>query len=264
MRLISEPTTAAIVCGLDKISNPNHPLQKNVLVFDLVGETFDVSLLTISRDGTISVKAVGGDTHLGGENFDKSMVDHCVQEFRKRQKIDITENARAMRRLKIACEKAKRDLSSTTESTIDIDCFYEGIYFSMKVTRAKFEDLNDRFFTKCIEHVENCLRDGNMHKNNVDDIVLIGGSTRIPKSINVDEVVAYGVAVLAANLSGNGNKGVKDMILFDVTPLSLGIESRGGYMTVIISRNTPIPAVKEQYRVTVSDNQVKLSISVSR
>ncbi|KAJ0789146.1 putative Heat shock protein 70 family [Helianthus annuus] len=147
----------------------------------------------------------------------------------KDKKIDITKNARAMRKLKIACEKAKRDLSSTIESTIDIDCLYEGIYFSMKVTRAKFEDLNDGFFYE---------------------------------SINADEAVAYGAAVLAANLSDNGTKGVKDMIPLDVTPLSLCIESRGGYMTVIISRNTPIPDVKEQYRVTVSDNQVKLRVSV--
>ncbi|KAJ0930086.1 putative Heat shock protein 70 family [Helianthus annuus] len=278
MRLISEPTAAAIAYGLDKISDPNHPQQKNVFVFDLGGGTFDVSLLTISRDGTISVKAVGGDTHLGGEDFDKAMVDYCVQEFKKKQKKDISKSARAMGRLKVACEKAKRDLSSTAETSIDIDCLCDGIDFSMKVTRAKFEDLNARFFTKCIEHVENCLRDGNMNKNNVDDIVLVGGSTRIPKvqqmlgeffdgkplckSINADEAVAYGAAVLAANLSGNGNKAVKDLILLDVTPLSLGISADGGYMSVIIPRNTPIPIMKEKNYHTLYDNQVSISVRV--
>ncbi|KAM0007336.1 putative Heat shock protein 70 family [Helianthus debilis subsp. tardiflorus] len=278
MRLISEPTAAAIAYGLDKISDPNHPQQKNVFVFDLGGGTFDVSLLTISKDGTICVKAVGGDTHLGGEDFDKAMVDYCVQEFKKKQKKDISKSARAMGRLKVACEKAKRDLSSTAETSIDIDCLCDGVDFSMKVTRAKFEDLNARFFMKCIEHVENCLRDGNMHKNNVDDIVLVGGSTRIPKvqqmlgeffdwkplckSINADEAVAYGAAVLAANLSGNGNKVVKDLILLDVTPLSLGIRTGGAYMSVIIPRNTPIPTMKEDIFETMDDNQVSASVRV--
>ncbi|XP_076882207.1 heat shock cognate 70 kDa protein-like [Bidens hawaiensis] len=270
MRLISEPTAASIAYGLDKISDPNYPQHKNVLVFDLGEGTFDVSLLTISRDGTISVKAVGGDTHLGGEDFDKAMVDHCIQEFKKKQKKDISNNARTMGRLKVACEKAKRNLSSTAETSIDIDCLYDGTDFSMKVTRAKFEALNASFFEKCVGHVENCLRDGNMHKNNVDDIVLVGGSTRIPKvqqmlgeffdwktlckSINADEAVAYGAAVLAANLSGNGNKAVKDLILLDVTPLSLGISLEGGYMSVLIPRNTPIPTLKEDiYRTSVDD-----------
>ncbi|KAI3807844.1 hypothetical protein L1987_23779 [Smallanthus sonchifolius] len=278
MRLINEPTAAAIAYGLDKLGDPNHPLQKNVFVFDLGGGTFDVSLLTISREGTISVKAVGGDTHLGGEDFDKAMVDHCVKEFKRRQKKDVSNNARALGRLKVACEKAKRDLSSTTETSIDIDCLYDGTDFSMKVTRAKFEELNSVFFKKCIEHVENCLRDGNMHKNNVDDVVLVGGSTRIPKvqqmlgeffdqkslckSINADEAVAYGAAVLAANLSGNGNKAVKDMILLDVTPLSLGISINEGFMSVIIPRNTPIPTTKEDVYVTRYDNQVTLAVPV--
>ncbi|XP_076919360.1 heat shock 70 kDa protein 3-like [Bidens hawaiensis] len=276
--LISEPTAAAIAYGLDKISDPTHPQQKNVFVFDLGGGTFDVSLLTISRDGTINVKAVGGDTHLGGEDFDKAIVDHCVQEFKRRQRRDISKNARAMGRLKVACEKAKRDLSSTAETSIDIDCLYDGTDFSMKVTRAKFEALNASFFEKCNEHVENCLRDGNMHKNNVDDIVLVGGSTRIPKiqqmlgeffdwktlckSINADEAVAYGAAVLAANLSGNGNKAVKDLILLDVTPLSLGISLEGGYMSVLIPRNTPIPTLKEGSYTTSVDDQEVILISV--
>ncbi|KAI3762277.1 hypothetical protein L1987_52702 [Smallanthus sonchifolius] len=278
MRLISEPTAAAVAYGLDNFAGPNHPQWKNVLIFDLGGGTFDVSLLTISKEGTLSVKAVGGDTHLGGEDFDKAMVDYCAQEFKKRHKKDMSKNARAMGRLKVACEKAKRDLSSTTQTSIVIDCLYDGTDFSMKITRAKFEALNCVFFKKCIEHVENCLKDGNMHKYNVDDIVLVGGSTRIPKiqqmleeffdgkslckSINVDEAVAYGAAVLAANLSGNGNKSVKDMVLLDVTPLSLGVELRGRYMGVLIPRNTPIPTMKEHVYVTLDDNQVSIRVSV--
>ncbi|KAJ9542378.1 hypothetical protein OSB04_028884 [Centaurea solstitialis] len=227
MRLLSEPTAAAIAYGVDKSADKNCPKEKNVFVFDMGGGTFDVSLLNISNAGNVNVKAVGGDTHLGGEYFDKAMVNHCVQEFNKRHKKDINMNARAMVRLKVACEKAKRDLSSTIQTTIEIDSLYEGIDFSMKVTRAKFEELNSGFFKKCIEHVENCLRDGNMHKNNVDDVVMVGGSTRIPKvqqllteffdckplckSINADEAVAHGAALLAAKLSGNGNEIVKDL-----------------------------------------------------
>ncbi|KAD6796606.1 hypothetical protein E3N88_07502 [Mikania micrantha] len=278
MRLISEPTAAAIAYGLDKISNPNQPQHKNVLVFDLGGGTFDVSLLTINRNRAISVKAVGGDTHLGGEDFDKAMVDHCVKEFKKRHNKDISKNARAMGRLKVACEKAKRDLSSTTQTSIVVDCLFDGTDFSMKFTRAKFEELNAGLFRKCIEHVENCLKDGNMHKNNVDDIVLVGGSTRIPKvqqmlseffdfkplskSINADEAVAYGAAVLAANLSGSDIESVRDLVLLDVTPLSLGIRTREREMSVIIPRNSPIPIVKERNYVTVVDNQVSLLVDV--
>ncbi|KAJ0821445.1 putative Heat shock protein 70 family [Helianthus annuus] len=278
MRLISEPTSAAIAYGLDKIADPNHPKEKNVFVFDLGGGTFDVSLLTISREGKITVKAVGGDTHLGGEDFDRTMVDHCVQQFKKRQKKDVHLTAKAMGRLKVACEKAKRDLSSTTQTSIDIDALHDGTDFSMKLTRAKFEALNASFFEKCIQHVENCLRDGNMHKNNVDDIVLVGGSTRIPKvqqmlgeyfdgkplskTINVDEAVAYGAAVLAANLSGKGNQALKNMTLLDVTPLSLGIEISDGDMSVIIPRNTPIPTKKENIYQTRFDNQTSLVVPV--
>ncbi|KAD3067677.1 hypothetical protein E3N88_35557 [Mikania micrantha] len=278
LRLINEPTAAAIAYGLDNLADKNHPPQKNVLIFDLGGGTFDVSLLIISKDGTITVKAVGGDTRLGGEDFDKTMVDYCVQEFLRRQNQDISKNTKAIGRLKVACEKAKRDLSSTIQTTIDIDSLYDGIDFSMRFTRAKFEELNGGFFTKCIEHVEKCLRDGDMQKQEVDDIVLVGGSTRIPKiqqmlkelfdwkplckSINADEAVAYGAAVLAANLSDNGNKTVKDLMLLDVTPLSLGIKIYEDEMGVLIPRNTPIPTMKEGVFETFLDNQICFTIQV--
>ncbi|GJS94377.1 putative heat shock protein 70 family protein [Tanacetum coccineum] len=278
MRLISEPTSAAIAYGLDKSADINSPKDKSVCIFDMGGGTFDVSLLNISKDGTFTVKAVGGDTHLGGEDFDKTMVNYCVQEFRKKENKDVRINARAMTRLKVACEKAKRDLSSTTITSIEIDSLYEGIDFSMKITRAKFEELNSDFFNKCIEHVETCLRDGGMSKKDVNDVVVVGGSTRIPKvqqmlieffdgkplckSINADEAVAYGAAALASKLCGNGYKKVKDLILLDVTPLSLGIQLRYETMNVVIPRNTPIPTMKERVYNTYFDNQVSAEFKV--
>ncbi|KAD3067733.1 hypothetical protein E3N88_35613 [Mikania micrantha] len=247
LRLINEPTAAAIAYGLDNLADRNHPKQKSVFIFDLGGGTFDVSLLIIGKEGTIDVIAVGGDTHLGGEDFDKAMVNYCVQELKKKQKKDITGNAKAMGRLKVACEKAKRDLSSTTQTSIEIDSLYEGIDFSMKFTRAKFEELNSGFFEKCMEHVKNCLKDGNMSTN---------------ESINADEAVAYGAAVLAANLSGNGNKVVKDLILRDVTPLSLGMSIDEGTMSFILPRNTPIPTTREKTYQTRYDNQQSISVEV--
>ncbi|KAI3745940.1 hypothetical protein L6452_08352 [Arctium lappa] len=278
MRLLSEPTAAAIAYGVDKSADKNSPKEKNVFIFDMGGGTFDVSLLNIIKVGKINVKAVGGDTHLGGEDFDKAMVNHCVQEFKKREKKDISKNAKAMARLKVACEKAKRDLSSTTQTAIEVDSLYEGIDFSIKFSRAKFEELNASFFKKCIEHVESCLKDGKMQKNDVDDIVIVGGSTRIPKvqqmlmeffdrkplckSINADEAIAHGAALLAANLSGHGNEIVQDLILLDVTPLSLGIEVNIDDMSVVIPRNSPIPTIKEHIYVTQFDNQESVRISV--
>ncbi|KAL8246075.1 hypothetical protein R6Q59_007291 [Mikania micrantha] len=276
MRLINEPTSAAIAYGLDKSGDVNYPVEKNVLIFDLGGGTFDVSLLKITKAGTITVKAVGGDTHLGGETFDQLMVNHCVEVFKKKEKKDLSENARAMMRLKIACEKAKRDLSSTIQTPIEIDFVYEGIDFSTKFSRAKFEDINAGFFKMCIKHVENCL---NMDKKDVDDLVIVGGSTRIPKvqqmlmeffdgkllckSINADEAVAYGAAVLAANLSGrHENKRVHDLVLSDVTPLSLGIEVKEIDMSVVIPRNTPIPTIKKGVYCTSKDNQVSVAFNV--
>ncbi|GJU98841.1 reverse transcriptase domain-containing protein [Tanacetum coccineum] len=279
MRLINEPTSAAIAYGLDKIGDIKSPKEKNVMIFDRGGGTFDESLLKINNKGVITVKAVGGDTYLGGEDFDKMMVSHLVQEFKRKEKKDVSTNARAMVRLKVACEKAKRYLSSTTQTPIEIESFYDGIDFSTKFSRAKFEDLNNGFFNMCIKHVESCLRDGNMQKKDVDDVVIVGGSTRIPKvqqmltecfdgkplcrNINADEAVAYGAAVLAANLSGYGNKKVQDLILLDVTPLSLGIKTYVENMSVVIPRNTPIPIIKEvDNYTTVFDNQTAADISV--
>ncbi|XP_071696395.1 heat shock cognate 70 kDa protein-like [Rutidosis leptorrhynchoides] len=283
MCLINEPTSAAIAYGLDNSGDIHRPDVKNVLIFDLGGGTFDVSLLNISKAGMITVKAVGGDTRLGGEDFDEVMVNHCVQEFKKKESKDMSKNAKARMRMKIACEKAKRDLSSTTRTSIEIDSFFEGIDFSMKITRAKFEELNAHFFLKCIEHVEKCLRDGDVHKNDVDDVVIVGGSTRIPKiqqmlteffdgkplckSINADEAVAYGAAVLAANLRGTGNEKVQELIMLDhVTPLCLGIKTcHSGArvindMVVMIPKNTPIPTLKEHIVLTVYDNQETVEI----
>ncbi|KAK1320324.1 Heat shock cognate 70 kDa protein [Acorus calamus] len=268
MRIINEPTAAAIAYGLDKKATSVG--EKNVLIFDLGGGTFDVSLLTI-EEGIFEVKATAGDTHLGGEDFDNRMVNHFVQEFKRKNKKDISGNPRALRRLRTSCERAKRTLSSTAQTTIEIDSLYEGIDFYTTITRARFEKLNMGLFRKCIELVEKCLRDAKMDKSSIHDVVLVGGSTRIPKvqqllqeffngkeprkSINPDEAVAHGAAVHAAMMSGAGDENFEDLVLLDVTPSSLGHETDyGGDMTVLIPKHTVTPFRKEHVFSTSSDN----------
>uniref|UniRef100_A0A6C0JNF0 Uncharacterized protein n=1 Tax=viral metagenome TaxID=1070528 RepID=A0A6C0JNF0_9ZZZZ len=273
IRIINEPTAAAIAYGLDKKSEK----ERNVLIFDIGGGTFDVSILTI-EESIFEVKATAGDTHLGGEDFDTMLVEYFMDEFKKKNKKDILDNKRAVRRLRTACESAKRTLSSSTVATIEIDSLYEGIDFNSTITRAKFENLCDSLFRKTMAPVEQVLRDSKLSKSDIDEIVLVGGSSRIPKiqqllseffngkelckSINPDECVAYGAAVQAAILTGTKDSKISDLLLLDVCPLSLGLETAGGVMTKIINRNTTIPAKKTQTFSTYADNQPGVLIQV--
>lgn len=273
LRIINEPTAAALAYGLDKVGDK----ESNVLVFDCGGGTHDVSLLCLS-DGMFEVKATGGDTHLGGEDFDNRLVSWCMEDFRKKTKLDISSNAKATRRLRTACERAKRFLSSSIQAQIEVDSLFEGYDYNVTISRAKFEELCMDLFRKTIDPVSKVLADAKLDKSKVDEIVLVGGSSRIPKirqmlsdyfngkklneSVNPDECVSFGATVMSAILSGQKDEKLDSIVLLDVTPLSLGLEVAGGLMVNLIDRNTTIPCKKSKIFSTYSDNQTAVTIQI--
>jgi heat shock protein 1/8 len=274
LRIINEPTAASIAYHLDKKKDRD----QHVLVFDMGGGTHDVSLLEISTDGVIECLATGGDVHLGGTDLDNRLLQHCVDDFKKKHKRDLSDNVRGMRRLLTACERAKKTLSSSTSASIEVDALVDGIDYNIQITRAKFESLCSDIFQRAIDPVSQVLQDAKLSKSSVDEVVLVGGSTRIPKiqqmlseyfggkelnkSVNPDEAVAYGAAIQAAILIGDTSETTKDILLLDVTPLSLSIETAGGVSTVIVPRGTTIPVRKSEKFSTYADNQPGCTIRI--